>query len=166
MGRPPIGEHAMSDAERQRKRRERLREAAGTREPPARKPATPDELEVDIETLTPSARGKLEIIRRKLERQLNAEHATRMRGLDEEVRQRVLKEGVEYVARMKEMEAKAWNDEKHWREMINNHKPPFTSNQFRHILMCLHPDGQRSAEKLHEAFLLLNAKKLQLTGKK
>ena len=89
-----------------------------------------------------------------------------MRGLDEEVRKRVLLEGKAYVERMTALEEKAWRDEKHWREMIDNHKPPFTSDQFKVILMCLHPDGTRTEDKLSEAFRLFNGRKLQLTGKK
>lgn len=125
-----------------------------------------DELGVDPNTLVPSAQAKLEIAKRMLERKLNAEYTTRMRGLDEEVRQRVLKEGVEYVERMKALEAEAWNNEKHWRDMVQNHKPPFTLDQFKAILMCLHPDGERTEDRLSNAFQLFNDKKLQLTGKK
>jgi hypothetical protein len=124
-----------------------------------------DELNIDPKTLAPSAQAKLEAAKRMMERKLNAEHAARMCELNEEVRKRVLTEGKEYIERMKVLEEKAWQDEKHWREMINNHKPPFTPEQFKTILMCLHPDGQRTQEKLSHAFRLFNNKKLQLTGK-
>jgi hypothetical protein len=50
--------------------------------------------------------------------------------------------------------------------MINDHKPVFTKDQFKIILMCLHPDGERTAIKLAEAFRLFNNKKTQLTGEK
>ena len=124
------------------------------------------ELAVDPVTLSATARAKLEATRLSMERKLNAQHAERMRGLDEEVRKRVTAEGKEYIERMEGLEAKAWQNEKHWREMVNNHKPPFTSEQFKSILMCLHPDGQRTQEKLSSAFLLFNEKKLQLSGER
>jgi hypothetical protein len=118
----------------------------------------------DIDTLPKTAKDKLEIAKRMLERKLNAEHALRMRGLDEEVRQRVLAEGKEYLADLEQMRERAYKNEKFYRELINDRKPLFTADQFRHILMCLHPDGERTATKLAEAFRLFNDKKLQLTG--
>jgi hypothetical protein len=123
------------------------------------------ELNVDPETLAPSAKAKLEAVKLALTRKLNAEHAARMRGIDEEVRLRVVASGKEYIARMKVMEEKAWADEQHWRKMVNDHKPPFTPDQFKTILMCLHPDGERTTEKLSEAFRLFNGKRIQLSGK-
>jgi hypothetical protein len=125
-----------------------------------------DKFSVDPKTLAPSAQARLEIAKRQVERQLKAEHAERMRGLEEEIRQRVVAQGKDYIARMEEMETRAWEDQKHWRAMVNDHKPPFTKEQFRTVLMCLHPDGERTPEKLNQAFRLFNGKKLQLTGEK
>jgi hypothetical protein len=99
-----------------------------------------------------------------MERKLNDEHAARMRSLDDEIRQRVLKESAEHLAMLHEAEAKAHESEKWYRELIDNHKPPFTPDEFKTILMCLHPDGERTAEKLNEAFRLFNSRKFQLTG--
>ena len=122
-----------------------------------------DDLRAD---LPKTAQDKLDAAMRQYQRKLDAEHAERMRGVDEEVRKRVVAEGKEYVASMKELEAKAWDDQKHWREMVNNHKPPLTADEFKLILMCLHPDGERTAEKLSSAFRLFNSKKKQLSGEK
>ena len=121
-------------------------------------------IEIDPATLPMSAQKKLEAALRQRQRKLDAEHATRMRGVDEEVRLRVVAENKEYVVMIGEMEAKVRSDEKLWREIINNHKPLFTVDQFKTILMCLHPDGHRTADKLAEAFRLFNGKKVQLTG--
>jgi len=116
--------------------------------------------------LSMSAQQRLDTAIRQEKRRLDAEHAARMRAVDEEVRQRVVAEGKEYVAMVKEREAKVRSDEKLWREIINGHKPLFTVDQFKTILMCLHPDGVRTAEKLADAFRLFNGRKLQLTGKR
>lgn len=125
--------------------------------------ATPN---IDAKALSMSAQQKLVAAERAMKRKLELEHAARMRVIDEEVRKRVVAEGKDYVANMKEMEAKAWEDQKHWRAMVNDHKPPFTKEQFKAILMCLHPDGERTPEKLSQAFRLFNSKKLQLSGEK
>jgi hypothetical protein len=45
-------------------------------------------------------------------------------------------------------------------------KPLFTAEEFKTILMCLHPDGVRSPEKLHAAFLAVKARERHLTRKK
>jgi hypothetical protein len=37
-------------------------------------------------------------------------------------------------------------------------------DQFKLILVCLHPDGDRSPEKRADAFQLFNAKRFALTG--
>jgi hypothetical protein len=67
---------------------------------------------------------------------------------------------------LKEREEKADKTIALYQELINNRKPLFTTEQFRTVLMCLHPDGQRTAAKLAEAFRLFNARKLQLTGER
>ena len=123
------------------------------------------QLDIDPSTLSTSAQAKLEAAKRSW-MQATADLQKRVNEIDEMVRVRVVSEGKEYVEQMEAMRAKAWEDQKHWRQMVNDHKPPFTTEQFKTILMCLHSDGQRTPEKLHEAFLLFNGKKLQLTGKR
>jgi hypothetical protein len=124
------------------------------------------ESEVNPATLSVSAQKKLEIALRQHQRKLDAEHAARTREVDEQVRLRVIAENKDYLAMVKEMEAEARSQQKLWREMIDNHKPLFTVDQFKTILMCLHPDGLRTADKLANAFRLFNDKKLQLTAKR
>jgi Protein of unknown function (DUF3102) len=125
-----------------------------------------DEFSIDPKTLSLSATAKIAIATRRMEGKLNLAHAARMHDVDEDVRLRVVAEGKEYLTMVEGLEAKAKTDEKLWREMINGHKPPFTADQFKTILMCLHPDGVRTADKLADAFRLFNGKKLQLTGMK
>lgn len=125
-----------------------------------------EELDVDPETLAATAKGKLEIAKRMLERKLSMEHTARMRGLEEEVRKRVLTEGKEYLTELKVMEKEARETVERYQAYANIKKPLFTVDQFKAVLMCLHPDGKRTADKLNEAFLLFNGKKLQLTGEK
>jgi transposase-like protein len=125
-----------------------------------------NELHIDPETLTLPAQAKLKVFELKIERRLEDEYAARMRNLDEEVRQRVLKESAEYLAMLNEERAKAHESEKWYRELIDNHKPQFTIDEFKAVLMCLHPDGERTPEKLNEAFRLFNSRKFQLTGER
>jgi len=125
-----------------------------------------NKLDIDPDSLSLSAQAKLEATKRMLERKLNAEYAARMRNIDEEVRQRVLSEGKEYLAYLQEERKTANTTIELYRERINNNKPLFSPGQFKTILMCLHPDGERTAEKLSDAFRLFNGKKLQLTGEK
>ena len=56
--------------------------------------------------------------------------------------------------------------EAYWRERNNNFKPIFSAEEYKNILMCLHPDGKRSSEKIIAAFVAFKAKELQLTGKR
>jgi len=123
-------------------------------------------LDVDPTALKPTAKAKVEIAKRHAVKEATADVAKRMRELDEEVRRRVLAESkghLEYLAQERE---EARQSEALYRELINNHKPPLTAEEFRLVLMCLHPDGERSEAKLQAAFLAFNAKKLQLTGQK
>jgi len=121
---------------------------------------------VDIDTLSPTAKQKLDAAIRQEKRKVDTEHAARMHEVDEEVRLRVIAENKDYLAMVKEQEVKVQKDEKLWREMIDGHRSPFNVEQFKVILMCLHPDGERTADKLADAFRLFNSKKLQLTGAK
>ncbi|HEY1859601.1 MAG TPA: hypothetical protein VGG61_04565 [Gemmataceae bacterium] len=123
-------------------------------------------LDVDPETLALTAKAKLDAAKQMIERSLKAEHAARMREVEEEVRQRVVERSKEHLKTLNEMEEKAKESEAYYQKLINRNKPIFTGDQFRSVLMCLHPDGQRTTEKLHEAFRLFNDKKLQLTGEK
>lgn len=121
---------------------------------------------IERSDLSMTAQQKLDAAIRQAKRKADADYEAAIRGLNEEVRQRVLDRTKERLAMLNEMEAKARETETFYTEMTNRHQPPFSVEQFKTILMCLHPDGERSKEKLAEAFRLFNARKLQLTGKK
>lgn len=126
-----------------------------------------DSLGVNPETMAMSAKAKLETAKRLMERKLNAEHAARMRGLEEEVRQRVLKEGKEYLTRMKEREEKAAKTIETYQEYTNNHKPLLSTDQFNLLRKCLHQGGIAASPKdFDAAFDLIQSKKFKLTGQK
>jgi CHAT domain-containing protein len=121
---------------------------------------------VDPKSLSMTAQQKLEIAIRREAAQLEASFQKRMRELDEEVRQLVLERTKSRLKMLDEMEEKARDSETYYQKLINNHKSIFTIDEFKTILMCLHPDGQRTSEKLTEAFRLINSKKTQLTKEK
>jgi hypothetical protein len=122
-----------------------------------------DEIEVDPETLKPSAKAKLEAAKRMMERKLKVEHALRMKQIDDEVGRRVAKEGKAYHDRLMASMAKHFELEDRYRALINDHKAIFTLGEFMAILKCLHPDNSASPETRAEGFRLFNSKKLQLT---
>jgi hypothetical protein len=94
------------------------------------------------------------IIKKKLEMQFDAK----------------LQEGVKaYIAKfMPDLEVKR-SELAHkidaYDKMTNRFKAIFSAEEFRLILMCLHPDGERTKEKIEEAFILVKSKEKQLTKK-
>jgi hypothetical protein len=124
------------------------------------------ELNVDLTALKPTAQAKVEVAKRHAVKEATADVAKRMADIDEEVRRRVLAESKEHLEYLAQEREEARKSEALYRELINNHKPPLTAEEFRLVLMCLHPDGERSQAKLSDAFRAFNAKKLQLTGQK
>lgn len=64
-----------------------------------------------------------------------------------------------------EQKNKAFEDQQHWLKLINNHKPPLSLEEFRTIVMVLHPDNSASEETRARALQSVTDKKLQLTGK-
>jgi hypothetical protein len=50
-------------------------------------------------------------------------------------------------------------------KLTNKTKPVFTPEEFKSILMCLHPDGERTKEKLEEVFILFKSKEDRLIKK-
>ena len=59
----------------------------------------------------------------------------------------------------------AFKDQQHWKTLINNRKPLFTIDEFRSIVIALHPDNSASEETRARALQSFTGKKLQLTGK-
>lgn len=102
------------------------------------------------------------------------------RELDAQFRQHVDKFEADFEARIQkrfeEAKAAAWPlfereteqarlDKEHYRKLIDGYKPPFTLEEFRTIVMALHPDNSASEETRARALQCFNNKKLQLTGK-
>lgn len=61
----------------------------------------------------------------------------------------------------------AFKKQQHWQQLINNRKLLFTMEEFTDIVFCTHWDQRKalSEERANRAFIAINAKKLQLTGK-
>lgn len=125
-----------------------------------------EELSVDPDTLAPSAKAKLEVAKRMMERKLKIEHAARMSALDEEVRQRVLADGKKYLDRLNAMEEKAAKTVALYQEFINNRQPIFTEEQFKMIMKCLQPGMTPEEKTKNESCRIFLEKRFQLTGKK
>ena len=84
---------------------------------------------------------------------------------DERVRLRVLDENKSYLAGLETLEKSARRQKEYYDALINHHKPIFTETEYRDLLLCTH-EGNPSKEVRERAFMALNAKKLQLIGKK
>jgi hypothetical protein len=69
-----------------------------------------------------------------------------------------------HFPKMEEQQNKAYEREMLFRKFLDQQKKIFTVDQFKLILVCLHPDGDRSPEKRADAFQLFNAKRFALTG--
>ena len=102
------------------------------------------------------------------------------RELDKQFREHVAKFEAEFEARVQkrfeEAKAAAWPlleketesarlDKEYYRKLINGHKHPFSLEEFRAIVMALHPDNSASPETRARALQSVTEKKLQLTGK-
>jgi hypothetical protein len=119
---------------------------------------------VDRIALSMSVKQKIDVTLKRERGKLAAEHTARKAAFDEEVRQQVLKENAAYLADLEQMRNKAHETEQWYRELINNHQPPLTTEEFMLLHLCVR--GDASAEKRHAAGVLLNTKRPILTGKK
>jgi hypothetical protein len=103
--------------------------------------------------------GIKKIIKKEVEKELS-------KGFEASVQLRVK----EYISKhMPELEKKRDDLSKkieQYDKMTNKFKPIFTQDEFKSVLMCIHPDGERSKEKLEEVFKLFKSKEIQLTGGK
>ena len=128
---------------------------------------------VEGEALALNEQGKLtkaqakhvEALIKKHRRDLDAQFAA---AVEAEVNKQVATRKVS-LARAQEACVKqkndAYADKQRWKKLINNHKPPLTMEEFRAIVMALHPDNSASEETRARALQSVNEKKLQLTGK-
>lgn len=94
-------------------------------------------------------------------------HAAR---LDKQFEQRVVAEVTRRFDKafptLQKEQNEAFEREQTYREYLRKAKKTYTLQDYNTILMCLHPDGERSEQKLTEAFRLFRAMKFALTGEK
>ena len=84
----------------------------------------------------------------------------------ERVRLAVLERNKPHLDALKELEDKARKQHELYETLNNKFKPLFTEEEYRIILICLHPDNSATKERRETAFKAVQAVKLQLTGKK
>jgi hypothetical protein len=125
------------------------------------------------EALALNAQGKftkaqakhVEALNKKLQRDLNSQFEI---AVEAEVKKRTKakQEALDSAraACVKQREG-AFKDQQHWRQLINNHKPPLTLEEYRVVVIALHPDNSASEETRARALQSVTDKKLQLTGK-
>jgi hypothetical protein len=94
--------------------------------------------------------------KQKLDAAIRAHNARRMQENSEHWKR--------HFSKMEEQQNKAYEREMLFRKFLDQQKKIFTVDQFKLILVCLHPDGDRSPEKRADAFQLFNAKRFALTG--
>jgi len=124
--------------------------------------------------LPKTAQEKVDAAQRKMERKLNAEHADRLKQIDEEVRQRVVSENKDYLEMLKAREKKARDTEATYQGFINNLKPIFTLAEYHTVLKCLDPKIEHQlkapdpelVKRFNEATMIVRDKKERLTLKK
>lgn len=123
---------------------------------------------VDASTLPKTAQEKLASAERQMRHRLEGEYKKRHAGLDEEVRQRVLKEGKAYRDRMTERTEAADATEIRFREFMDQQTKILTRVEFLKLQQCVigdNPDSS-SPERRKWAAQLLNEKRFALTGEK
>ena len=125
-----------------------------------------EKLNVDPATLAASAKAKLEVVKRQLEKQLRAEHAERMRGFDEQVRKKVVEGNKTYLEMLREREAQVESDQAWYRKLINDHKAILSKEQFMLLMRCVHGDSNVTEATRTAATQLLNEKRQLLTGER
>jgi hypothetical protein len=84
---------------------------------------------------------------------------------NERVRLKVLEENKPYLDSLEALQREARRQKELYDNLVNHHKPIFTEAEYRDLLLCTH-EGNPSKEVRERAFMTLNAKKLQLIGKK
>jgi hypothetical protein len=125
------------------------------------------------EALALNAQGKftkaqakhVEALNKKLQRDLTSQFEA---AVEAEVKKRTKAKQAAldsaHAACVKQRE-EAFKDQQHWRLLSNNRKPILTPEEFRMVVMALHPDNSASEETRARALQSITEKKLQLTGK-
>ena len=98
--------------------------------------------------------GITSIIRRKMEKEFEPRFRARIKEYIEKYMPDLETNRIELAKKIE-----------HYDSMTNKFKAVFTTDEYKAILMCLHPDGERTKEKLEEVFKLVKSKEKQLTKK-
>jgi hypothetical protein len=99
--------------------------------------------------------GITAIIRKKVEKEFEPRVQARVKEYISKHMPELEKKREEYIKKAE-----------HYDKITNKHKPIFSADEFKTILMCLHPDGERSKERLDRAFVSFKSKEVQLVGGK
>jgi hypothetical protein len=183
MGRRPIGRHAMSDAERQRRRRERLaaERAAQPRQPSAPSADADKDREIarlrkELAQARAAAKASAEIdpatLSMSAQKKLDAAIKAKIKQIEREYDAKRIKENTEHWERMfptlEREQQEAAETRRIYQQFMQEQKKIFTVAEFRIIISCLHPDSRKNTSdaKLKEAFRLFNAQRFALTGEK
>ena len=83
----------------------------------------------------------------------------------ERVRLAMLEHNADYRRGLEELQREATEQRDLYEKLVNNHQPIFTDMEYRDILLCTH-EANPSDETRKRAFMTLNAKKIQLIGKR
>jgi hypothetical protein len=85
---------------------------------------------------------------------------------EERVRLTMLERNKDYLITLEQLQKEASEKSHLYDKILNNYNPIFTEEEYKIILICLHPDNSASKEKREIAFKAFSVMKLQLTGKK
>jgi ParB-like chromosome segregation protein Spo0J len=125
---------------------------------------------IDTSILSETQKQKFERLERALRAKLQKEltEARRMLRIEIEAKFRQQFEAWKEMAfpALQKQKNEAFEDLQRAKRLVNGYKPLFTFEQFKILLIVLHPDNSASPETRAEALQLFNDKKLWLTGKK
>lgn len=112
---------------------------------------------VDPDNFARTTKNKFDMALRQAKRQLDL-------AFEQKVQAEVTRRCERAFPGLQEQKNRAYEREKTYRDLLAQTKKIFTPAEFNIIMMCLHPDGTRTSEKLAEAFRLFFGRKFALTG--
>jgi hypothetical protein len=132
-------------------------------------PATANEALQIIRHNRPEEIGRVQFTKAQQDH-IDAAMKRRLRELekdfDERVRLAMLENNKDYRQRLEDRQREANEKEERYERLTNQHRPIFTVEEYKNLLMVAHPDSNPSQDIRNAAFLSLKAKELQLIGRK